>query len=231
MQIEEKIKVLSSQIQHLLSNQSSISMEVDTVTQSLQVSSASAGTVLNTTASSIADELADLERCKNNIIFYNLPEKSDCEADKKLFAELSKTIFSEEFAVTKVLRMGKRIENTHRPLLNVLKHEMDKSFLLSNSAKLHQHEAYKAVYFSPYRTKFERVKYKKLVDELKRRKANGETNLIIRNNAIVNRRTRVQSRTAPPNNQPMLPTTNPTDKIDYFKGLFSRQILTTLITV
>ena len=53
-------------------------------------------------------------------------EKSDHEADKKLFAELSKTIFSEEFAVTKVLRIGKRIENKHRPLLIVLKHEMDK---------------------------------------------------------------------------------------------------------
>ena len=139
MQIEEKIK---SQIQHLLSNQSSISMEVGTVTQSLQVSLAGADTLLNTTASSIADELADRECHKNNIIAYNLPEKSDCEADKKLFAELSKTIFSEEFAVTKVLRMGKRIENKHRPLLNVLKHEIDKSFLHSNSAKLHQQETY-----------------------------------------------------------------------------------------
>jgi len=58
----------------------------------------------------------------------------------------------------------------------------------------------------------ERVKYKKLVDKLKQRKANGETNLIIRSNAIVNRRTRVQSSTATPNDQPMLPTTNQTDK-------------------
>ena len=57
----------------------------------------------------------------HNIIVYNLPEKLDYEADKKLFAELSKTIFSEEFAVTKVLRIGKRIENKHRPLLIVLK--------------------------------------------------------------------------------------------------------------
>ena len=65
MHIEEKIKVLSSQIQHLLSIQSSISMEVDTVTQSLQVSPAGAGTLLNTTASSIVDKLAERERRKN----------------------------------------------------------------------------------------------------------------------------------------------------------------------
>ena len=63
--IEEKIKVLSSQIQYLLLNQSSISMEVDTVTQSLQVSPAGAGTLLNTTASSIVDKLAERERRKN----------------------------------------------------------------------------------------------------------------------------------------------------------------------
>jgi len=43
-------------------------MEVDTVTQSLQGPSASAGTVVNTTTSGIADELADRERHKNNII-------------------------------------------------------------------------------------------------------------------------------------------------------------------
>ena len=47
-------------------------MEVDTVTQSLQSPQTSAGTVLNTTASSIADELADRERRKNNLIIYNL---------------------------------------------------------------------------------------------------------------------------------------------------------------
>jgi len=81
-QLEEKIKELSSRIQLLQSNQSSINMEVDTVTQSLQGPSASAGTVMNTTASGIADELADRECRKNNIIIYNLPEKTDRESDK-----------------------------------------------------------------------------------------------------------------------------------------------------
>ena len=132
--------------------------------------------MLNTTASSIADELADRERRKNNLIIYNLPEKSDCEIDKKLFAELCKTIFSDEFTVSKILRLGKRNENKNRPLLVVLKHEIDKSFLLANSAKLRQHDSCKTVYFSPDRTKFKCLKYKKLVEELKQRKAKGETN-------------------------------------------------------
>ena len=50
-------------VQHLLSNQSDISMEVDIVTQSLQNPQTSASTVLNMTASSIADELVT----ENNI--------------------------------------------------------------------------------------------------------------------------------------------------------------------
>jgi len=206
--MEEKIKDLSSKIQHLLSNQSGVSMEVDMVTQSLQ---SPAGTVLNTTASSIADELADRERRKNNLIIYNLPEKSDREADKKLFAELCKTTFSEEFAVSKILRLGKKNDNKNRPLLVVLKHETDKSFLLSNSARLRQHDSSKTVYFSPDRTKFERLKYKNLVEELKQRKAKGETNLIIRNNTIVNRRTRASSITTT-SDQPMMPSTISTEK-------------------
>jgi len=53
-QIEEKIKDLSSQIQKLQLSQSSINMEMDAVAQSIQDHPASAGTVFNTTGSSIA---------------------------------------------------------------------------------------------------------------------------------------------------------------------------------
>ena len=121
---------------------------------------------------------------------------------------MCKTIFSDEFAVSKILRLGKRKENKNRPLLVVLKHEIDKSFLLANSAKLRQHDSCKTVYFSPDRTKFECLKYKKLVEKLKQRKSKGETNLIICNNAIVNRRTKTSS-VATPNDQP---TTSSTEK-------------------
>ena len=55
---------------------------------------------------------------------------------------------------------------------------------------------YRTVYFSPDRTKFESVKYRKLVDELKQRKQNGETNLIIRNNTIIKKLPKVNSGTA-----------------------------------
>ena len=137
---------------------------------------------------------------------HNLPEKFDREIDKKLFAELCKTVSFDEFAVSKMLRLGREMKNKNRPLLVVLKHKIDKSFLLSNSAKLRQHDSCKTVYFTSDRTKFERLKYKKLVEELKQREAKGKTNLIIRNNAIVNRRTKTSSVTTP-NDQLMMSST------------------------
>ena len=52
-------------------------------------------------------------------------------------------------------------------------------------------------------TKYQRSKHKGLVDELKRRKANGEENLVIRNGEIVTRRLRA------PNHDTTVPS--PTD--------------------
>jgi len=61
---------------------------------------------------------------------------------------------------------------------------------------LQEHNSYKSVYLSPDRTKFERLKYKKLVEELKERRSKGETNLIIRNNTIIARPSRPQQSSA-----------------------------------
>ena len=83
-------------------------MEADTVTQSLQSPQTSAGTVLNMTASSIADELADREQRKNNLIIYNLPEESDCEINEKLLAELCKTVFSDRISARPYFRFASR---------------------------------------------------------------------------------------------------------------------------
>ena len=82
-------------------------------------------TSLVSTASSIADELADRDRRRNNIILYNFSEKSDREADRKAFNDMCQVVFSEQFAVSKVIRLGKRSEDKdrHRPLLVGLNQE------------------------------------------------------------------------------------------------------------
>ena len=65
-------------------------MEIDTASESLS-SSVESRPVLSSVspssaALSIADELADRERRKNNIIVYSFPEASDHQSDKDSFA-------------------------------------------------------------------------------------------------------------------------------------------------
>jgi len=211
-QIEEQITDIGSKIEDLSAKHTSVQMEVDSATESLQ-SSTTGSTSLVSTASSIADELADRDRRRNNIILYNFSEKSDREADRKAFNDMCQVVFSEQFAVSKVIRLGKRSEDKdrHRPLLVGLNQESNKVSLLVNSSKLRRHDMYKNVYLSPDRTKFERLKYKKLVEELKERRSKGETNLIIRNNTIISRPIRPQSssgNSSAPSDQPMAPANN-----------------------
>ena len=56
--------------------------------------------------------------------------------------------------------------------------------------RLRFHDTYKKVFIAPDMTSFERAKHKKLVEELKQRRQQGETNLIIKNGLIVQRQLR-----------------------------------------
>ena len=46
---------------------------------------------------------------------------------------------------------------------------------------------YNGIYIAPDRTKLEHVKHKKVVEEFKQRQAQGETDLIIQNGAVINK--------------------------------------------
>ena len=102
----------------------------------------------------INDSTAKYTYCKNfrlygSVIIYNLDlqEKSDHEVDRRLFAELRKTV-----SAPKLLRilMGRKKENKQRPLIVVFKHEENKLFLLSSSAKLRQSDMYESVCIRTY---------------------------------------------------------------------------------
>ena len=54
---------------------------------------------------------ADRDQRRNNIILYNFSEKSEREADRKAFNDMCQVVFSEQFAVSKVIRLGKRSED------------------------------------------------------------------------------------------------------------------------
>ena len=69
--------------------------------------------------------------------------------------------------VSKVYRLGKTKDDKPRPLLIGLESETEKAEILSQSGKLRRYEQYNDVYIVADKTKYERDKHKKLVDELK----------------------------------------------------------------
>ena len=68
-----------------------------------------------------------------------------------------------------------------------LKHDEDKSLLLSQSYLLRRNSQYSNVFMAPDRTKYEREKHKKLVEELKERHLQGAKDLVIRNGVIISK--------------------------------------------
>jgi len=66
----------------------------------------------------------------------------------------------------------------------------DKSYLISCSHFLWQHAQYSKVYIVSNRTKLEHTRHKKAVDELRLRRAKGESGLIICNGIVTVRQVR-----------------------------------------
>ena len=81
--------------------------------------------------------------------------------------------------------MGRKIEHKHRPLLVCFECIDDKAIVVSRSYLLRHRDQYKKVFVVPDRTKIERDKHKRLVTELKKRKSQGETGLMIKNGKII----------------------------------------------
>ena len=128
-------------------------------------------------ALSVIDEISNQNCRKNNLIMYNYPEGADLSADKESFISL--TVFDLNVEVDKVLHLGRRLEEKHRPLLVRLTSECDKHTVLSQAPHLRFHKQYKRVFIFHDMTQSKRVKQKALVQELKSRRAKGERNLMI----------------------------------------------------
>jgi len=126
-------------------------------------------------------------------MMYNYPEGSDLPADKESFVSLCSTVFDINMEIDKVLRLGRRLEGKHRPLLIRLNSESDKHTILSQAPRLRFHEQYK-MFISHDMTQSEHVKHKALVQELHSRRAKGERNLMIRNGNIIVRYSSVVSK-------------------------------------
>jgi len=193
-ELSSKVTSLSVQNQSLQQSVESIVSKFSSMC-SMETSSDSDGAVSSnnfyssqstpSAAQTIVDELADRDRRKHNITVYNFPEGADRQVDKESFQELLNAVFTLKITPSKVIRLGGKTPNKHRPLLLSIDDLDVKASIVSRSHLLRQHDRYKSVFIVPDRTKLEREKHKRVVEELKRRRTNGEKGLIIRNGHIV----------------------------------------------
>ena len=87
--------------------------------------------------------------------------------------------------ITKSIRLGQKQNSKPRSLLFKLSSEALHNKLLSYAPKLRFSSTWYQLYIQPDMTPTEREAYRKLQEEIKRRKNLGETNLIIRNGKII----------------------------------------------
>ena len=149
------------------------------------------------------DEYLEREKRKLNLIIHNLPESasSDPAARSHHEEENFKKILKDEFRLTgvqveKYVRLGRPNVERPRPrlLLVVLKDFQSKREILRKAKDLRDSTTWGNIYISPDLTPKERELNKSLRMELRERKQNGETDIIIRRGQIVSRDVRAAGR-------------------------------------
>ena len=130
------------------------------------------------------NELNDRNRRKFNLIVHKLPEESK---DEETFTSICKDALGLAAKIVTIKRLGQRHGWPHL-LLVVLENEDIKRQILARSPCLHQSDSLKTVFITPDLTQQEREEGKRLRDELKRRRQNGEPNFIKRGRIIVSQR-------------------------------------------
>jgi len=88
----------------------------------------------------LVEELAERDKSEKNFVIYNLPESKDREADKLSVLSLVKTVYDLDAQINRVVCLGRRTENKHRPLLVRVELVEDKNIVVSLSYLLHHHD-------------------------------------------------------------------------------------------
>ena len=140
------------------------------------------------------EELKLQEKKKNNLIFFKVPEKEFETNDELLIDDFTKLkeicepIEIQEKDISQLFRIGKKNTEKTRPIVVTFKDEELRMKVLKKSRdmelKTEDGEIIK-VSVSTDKTPKQRETERKLREEIAQRKANGETNLVIRNEKIV----------------------------------------------
>ena len=138
----------------------------------------------------------DRNRRKNNLILFGMPESAESAPEDQLLDDCKsfKSLLHDKFKFAKgdiinAFRIGSKSNDKDRPFLIKFATEQIKWDILKESKdmKLLKGNISYPVYFSLDRIALQCKERQCLLDELRARKNNGESDLIIKNNKIVNK--------------------------------------------
>jgi len=139
------------------------------------------------------NEKEEIEKKQKNLIFFNVPETESGTVEERLITDQQhvQTVMEGvqvDVTVMDVKRIGRKLPNKPRPLI-VKMGTIDDKFLVLKSAKNLRNfrdsgEFRATVSIQPDLTKLQQKEHKKLVDEMKHRRLQGE-NITIRNGKII----------------------------------------------
>ena len=147
-------------------------------------------------------EQEEMDRRKTNLIMHGMEEGSDVngakEEDENNITEILHVIGCDDVSVESVTRLGRKSDEEGakpRPIKLVLASESQKDKVLRKSKNLRSqtNNRFTAVFMHQDLTPLQRERRRSLLQELKNRRDQGETNLILRNWKIVSRWDRQES--------------------------------------
>ena len=147
----------------------------------------------NDSAMFFLNEMEDRLRRRKSLVISGLPEqvkgtvderhKADSNGVKALIQNLCMGTTDAENSITRIHRIGRQEKEKHR-LVRVVLDEDDAKAILRKAKDLRDSSKYDKIFINPDLTPFQREISKKLRDELKRRRIQGEE-VIIRSGKII----------------------------------------------
>ena len=200
-QVETKFKEQNSNLdKKILEVHERISSIEETQKNLASVSGEELGDKINSAVQEAMAEKMEIERRSKNVMVFQLAEsvKLDVQAriqdDITSFKKVIKRFTNmelDDIQVEKAIRIGKKGGESPRPLKVMLENKEVKAKILKITKDTVVNTEFEHVRFAPDRTPTQRLKNKKLKEELFMRKSKGEDNLMIRNGKII----KVQVRT------------------------------------
>lgn len=127
----------------------------------------------------VINEINDRQKKMHNILIHNLPE-SDNNKDSDLLEvkKIIREVAGEDFPINRLVRVGKENKNGARSLKVIFSSPDDALYILKNKKKLKNRKP--KIYIDADLTPRQMEKIKKLQDELRIRRNDGEQNIFIK---------------------------------------------------